>query len=60
MQSFKQYIQEAQFMITVPKGGPGGKDLNVKVMGKDANDAVKQWRKANRKYKDDEVEVKEL
>ena len=47
-------------MITVPKGGPGGKDLNMKVDGKDKNDAVKQWRKKNRKYKDDEVVVKQL
>ena len=53
-------IEEATFMITVPKGGPGGKDLNVKVMGKDKNDAVKQWRKKNRKYKNDEVVVKPL
>jgi len=53
-------VNEATFMITVPKGGPGGKDLNVKVMGKDKNDAVKQWRMKNRKYKNDEVEIKEL
>ena len=53
-------VNEATFMITVPKGGPGGKDLNVKVMGKDKNDAVKQWRKKNRKYKNDEVVVKPL
>lgn len=53
-------IQEANFMLTVPKGGPGGKDLNVKVMGKDKNDAVAQWRKKNRKYKNDEVIIKAL
>ena len=52
--------ETSQFMITVRKGGPGGKDLNMKVMGKDKNDAVMQWRKTNKKYKNDEVEVKEL
>lgn len=59
MKSFKE-LREANFMITVPKGGPGGKDLNMKVKGKDKNDAVKQWRKMHKKYKDDEVVVKEL
>ena len=53
-------VEEANFMLTVPKGGPGGKDLNMKVSGKDKNDAVKQWRKKNRKYKDDEVIIKPL
>ena len=53
-------VEEATFMITVPKGGPGGKDLNMKVSGKDKNDAVAQWRKKNRKYKNDEVVVKPL
>ena len=58
MKSFKE-IREGTYMITVRKGGPGGKDLNVKVQGKDKNDAVKQWRKKNKKYKNDEVEVSE-
>ena len=60
LKSLPESVEEAAFMITVPKGGPRGKDLNVKVMGKDKNDAVKQWRKKNRKYKNDEVVVKPL
>ena len=58
MKTFKE-IREATFMITVRKAGPGGKDLNVKVKGRDKNDAVKQWRMKNKKYKNDEVEVSE-
>ena len=55
----KDDVNEGTYMITVRKGGPGGKDLNVKVKGKDKNDAVTQWRKKNKKYKNDEVEVSE-
>ena len=58
MKTFKE-IREGTFMITVRKAGPGGKDLNVKVKGRDKNDAVKQWRMKNKKYKNDEVEVSE-
>ena len=53
-------LEEATFMITVRKAGPGGKDLNMKVDGKDQADAVKQWRKAHPKYKNDTVDVKPL
>ena len=60
MQSFGQYIKEAQFIVTIRKGGPGGKDLNVKVMGKDKNDAVKQFRKQYKKFKNDQVDVSQL
>ncbi len=58
MKSFKE-MREGTFMITVRKAGPGGKDLNVKVKGRNKNDAVKQWRMKNKKYKNDEVEVSE-
>lgn len=56
----KESIEEATFMITVRKAGPGGKDLNMKVDGKDRNDAVAKWRKAHPKYKNDPVAVKPL
>lgn len=58
MKTFKE-IREGTFMITVRKAGPGGKDLNVKVKGRNKNDAVKQWRMKNKKYKNDEIEVSE-
>ncbi len=58
MKSFNQ-IREGTFTLTVRGAGPRGKDLNVKVKGRDKNDAVKQWRMKNKKYKNDEVEIKE-
>ena len=51
---------EATFVVTVPKGGPGGRDFNVKIDAKDKNDAVKSFRKMHKKFKNDEVAVKQL
>lgn len=53
-------VEESTFMITVRKAGPGGRDLNMKVDGKDRNDAVAKWRKSHPKYKNDSVDVKPL
>jgi AraC-like DNA-binding protein len=52
-------LDEAMFMVTVAKGGPGGKDLNVKVNAKDRMDAAKVFRKSNPRYKNDEISIKE-
>lgn len=48
------------FTIMVRKGGPGGRDYVTKVSGKDREDAVKQWRKRNPKFKNDTIDVKQL
>ena len=52
-------LDEAMFMVTVAKGGPGGKDLNVKVNAKNRMDAAKVFRKSNPRYKNDEISIKE-
>jgi len=52
-------LDEAMFTVTVAKGGPGGKDLNVKVNAKDRMDAAKVFRKSNPRYKNDEISIKE-
>lgn len=59
MKSFKE-IREETFMLTVPKAGPGGKDVHFKITGKDKIDALKQWRKkkSNRMFKNDKVTIK--
>lgn len=57
-------IREAEdqktFAIKVPRGGPQGRDYVTKVSGKDKEDAVKQWRKRNPKFKNDKIDVKQL
>ena len=52
-------LDEAMFTVTVAKGGPAGKDLNVKVNAKDRMDAAKVFRKSNPRYKNDEISIKE-
>lgn len=56
----RESVEEATFMVTVPKGGPAGKDLNMKVSGKDKMDAVKQWRKKYPKFKNDTINVESV
>lgn len=53
-------LDEATFMVTVPKGGPKGKDLSVKVDAKDKNAAVKSFRSMYKKFKNDTVDVKPM
>ena len=56
---YNESIEEGAFMITVHKAGPRGKDLNMRVMGKDKMDAAKAFRKSNPRFKNDEISVKE-
>ena len=62
MKSFKEFkeMREEIFMLTVPKAGPGRKDIHFKIKGKDKIDALKQWRKkkSNRMFKNDKVTIK--
>jgi len=56
---FRTIIFEGVYTLTVKGVAPGGRDLNTKISGKDKLDAVKQWRKKNPKYKNDQISVSE-
>ena len=56
---YNESIEEGAFMVTIHKAGPRGKDLNMRVMGKDKMDAAKAFRKSNPRFKNDEISVKE-
>ena len=56
---YNESIEEGAFMITVHKAGPRGKDLNMRVMGKDKMDAAKAFRKNNPRFKNDEISIKD-
>jgi hypothetical protein len=56
---YNESIEEGAFMVTIHKAGPRGKDLNMRVMGKDKMDAAKAFRKNNPRFKNDEISIKD-